>query len=303
MFGLMAGVGVAFLLNYMNQTINTTDDVRKKLGLNVFGIIPCIPVADGANGKPGSRLITALEAKSPAVEAFRALRTNLNYTAREKKKVIMVTSSLPGEGKSTLSSNLAIVMGQTGAKVLLMGCDLRRPALCDLFDIKNVPGVVDLLINEDQDALRKFDKPKLDVMTAGTVPPNPAEILASDRFKKFLDMLRERYDYIVIDAPPVLPVTDAQVLASIVDFALIVLEPCRIPEKAALQMVDTLRAVDAEIAGVVLNDKSGRGFKYYGSYGYYGNKAYGGYYTTDQYSKKEGAVVKGLKTVWEKLNS
>ena len=102
---------------------------------------------------------------------------------------------------------------------------------------------------------------------------------------------------------PVLPVTDTQILAPLVDLCLVTLEPCRVPEKAAKQMVENLKAVDAKIAGVVLNDKSGRGFKYYGSYGYYGNKQYGGYYGETDHDKPRGWVVRGMKAVWQKLNS
>jgi tyrosine-protein kinase Etk/Wzc len=301
--GLMLGVGLAFLLDYMDQTLKTTEDIREKLGLNVFGIIPRIPFADEDAKLPRKRLVTTLAPKTPVVESFRALRTNLNYiTAKEKHKIIMVTSSLPNEGKSTVSGNLAVVLSQTGAKVLLIGCDLRRPQLFEMFGMKNVPGLVDLLMNEDQSALRHLTKPRLDFLPAGTVPPNPAEILESSRMAKLLDKVRDRYDYVVIDAPPVLPVTDAQILAPKADINLVVVEPCRVPEKAALQMVESLQAVDARIAGVILNDKSGRGFKYYGNYGYYGNKYYRGYYGDDQDNVQDGAFVAGVKKVWEKLN-
>ncbi len=302
--GLMLGTGLVFLLDYMDQTVKTAEDVRDKLGLNVFGIIPRIPFADEDARLPSRRLVTTLEPKAPVVEAFRALRTNLNYTiAKQKHKIIMVSSSLPGEGKSTVAGNLAVVMSQTGAKVLLVGCDLRRPSLYGMFGLKNVPGLVDLLTSENQAALRHVEKPKLDLLTAGTVPPNPAEILASNRFAKFLQMARDRYDYVVIDAPPVLPVTDTQILAPLVDLCLVVLEPCRVPEKAARQMVEALKSVDAKIAGVILNDKTGRGFKYYGSYGYYGNRYYRGYYGETEAQASDGPLVAGLKVVWGKLNS
>ena len=302
--GLMLGVGLAFLLDYMDQTIKTTEDVREKLGLNVFGIIPRIPFADEDANLPSKRLVTTLAPKTPVVESFRALRTNLNYaSAKQKHKIIMVSSSLPNEGKSTISGNLAVVLSQTGAKVLLMGCDLRRPSLYEMFSQKNVPGLVDLLIDNDQSALRHLTNPKLDFLPAGTVPPNPAEILESKRMGQLLDKVRERYDYVVIDAPPVLPVTDAQILAPKADINLIVIEPCRVPEKAAMQMVESLKAVDAKIAGVILNDKSGRGFKYYGNYGYYGNKYYRGYYGEENEVDKDGAFVAVVKKVWGKLNS
>jgi len=288
----------------MDQTIKTAEDVKEKLGLNVFGIIPRIPFADEDAKMPRKRLVTTLHAHSPVVESFRALRTNLNYLiAKEKHKIIMVTSSMPGEGKSTISGNLAVVLSQTGAKVLLIGCDLRRPQLFDMFGVKNEPGLVNLLMDNDQGAIRHLSEPRLDFLPAGSIPPNPAEILDSARMASLLDKVRAHYDYVVLDAPPVLPVTDAQVLAPRVDINLVVLEPCRVPEKAALQMIESMRAVNAKIAGVILNDKSGRGFKYYGSYGYYGNKQYRGYYGEKHDEVRDGVLVAGFKKAWQKLNS
>ncbi|MDT8443955.1 MAG: polysaccharide biosynthesis tyrosine autokinase [Desulfuromonadales bacterium] len=302
--GLMLGVGLVFLLDYMDQTIKTSEDVKEKLGLNVLGIIPRIPFADEDARLPRKRLVTTLAAKSPVVESFRALRTNLNFlTAKQKHKIIMVTSSLPDEGKSTISGNLAVVLSQTGAKVLLIGCDLRRPQLFEMFGMKNEPGLVNLLMDNDQDAIRHLSEPRLDFLPAGSIPPNPAEILDSARMARLLDKVRVHYDYVVLDAPPVLPVTDAQILAPRVDVNLVVLEPCRVPEKAALQMIESLRAVDARIAGVILNDKSGRGFKYYGNYNYYGNKYYRGYYGEDLEVAREGVLIAGFKKAWQKLNS
>lgn len=302
--GLMLGVGLVFLLDYMDQSIKTSDDVRDRLGLPVLGIIPRIPFADEDARLPGKRLVTTLAPRSPVVEAFRALRTNLNFiTAREAHKVILVTSSLPDEGKSTVSGNLATILSQTGAKVLLVGCDLRRPSLYAMFGQNFDPGLTNLLVEGEQAAVRKLDNPKVDFLPSGKIPPNPAEILGSERMKKFLTMARERYDYVVLDAPPVLPVTDAQVLAPLSDLVLVVLEPCRVPERAAQQMVESLRAVDAPISGVILNDKSGRGFKYYGSYNYYGNKYYRGYYGESQDDFKEKPAVAFVKRVWDKLNS
>jgi tyrosine-protein kinase Etk/Wzc len=120
---------------------------------------------------------------------------------------------------------------------------------------------------------------------------------------KILRKARENYDYVILDVPPVLPVTDAQVLGPLADQTLVVLEPCKVPERAARQMIASLQAVDVKITGLVLNDKSGRGFKYYGSYGYYGNKAYVGSYGESHSDAKEGKVVAAVKKVWGKLNS
>lgn len=302
--GVMLGIGLVFLLDYMDQSIKTAEDVRDKLGLAVYGIIPRIPFADEDAKLPRKRLITTLAPKAPVVEAFRALRTNLHYiTGKEAHKVILVTSCLPNEGKSTVSGNLAVVLAQTGAKVLLVGCDLRRPSLYEMFGVSHDPGLSNLLAEETQNAVRHVNNPRLDFLPAGRVPPNPAEMLGSERMKKFLDAAREHYDYVLLDAPPVLPVTDAQILAPLADISLLVLEPCRVPERAALQMLDTMQAVDVRITGVILNDKSGRGFKYYGNYGYYGNRYYRGYYGESEDDFKERPAVARLKQLWEKLNS
>lgn len=301
--GLMLGVGLAFLLEYLDRSIKTVEDVKELLGLSIYGIIPRIPFADQDRELPSRQLVTSLPPKSPVIEAFRALRTNLNYaTAKEKHQLIMVTSSLPNEGKSTVAGNLAVILSQTGSKVLLIGCDLRRPSLYEMFNQPSKPGLTELLVNQDQSAVRQLVTPRIDLLPAGSIPPNPAEILDSSRMKKLLEMTRERYDYVVLDAPPVLPVTDAQILAPLVDRVLIVIEPCRVPISAAQQMVENLRAVNANILGVILNDKSGRGFKYYGNYSYYGNKYYRGYYG-DTDVKPDGVFVGGVKKVWEKLNS
>ena len=131
---------------------------------------------------------------------------------------------------------------------------------------------------------------------------NPSEILDSQRMRNFLETVRSRYDYVVIDAPPVLPVTDAQILAPLADVTLAVIEPCRVPEKAAMQMVESLHSVDATIAGMVINDRMGRGFRYYGSYSYYGNKNYSGYYGESPDDLAEGPVTRTAKKIWEKLN-
>ena len=302
--GLMLGCGVAFLLSYMDQSIKTTKDVREKLGLAVLGIIPRIPFADEDARLPEKRLVTTLEPRSPSVEAFRTLRTNISFlTARETHKVILVTSSLPNEGKSTVSGNLAVILAQTGAKVLLVGCDLRRPSLYGMFGVNFEPGLTNLLVEGNRDAVHMLPGSGIDFLPSGSIPPNPAELLDCERMRTLLVELRERYDYVVLDAPPVLPVTDAQLLAPQADLVLVVLEPCRVPEAAAQQMVEALTSVAGKISGVVLNDKSGRGFRCYGSYNYYGNKYYRGYYGESRDETEDSPAVAAFKKVWNKLTS
>ncbi len=291
MLGLLLGLGLVFFLEYLDDSINDGEAVKRELGLTVLGTIPRISEEDISDHGP--LLINFLAPKSPPVEAFRALRTGITFaTARDARKLILITSSLPNEGKTTLAANLAMVIAQTSARVLLVGCDLRRPGLYDMFGTSNIPGLSDLLIGDAKDYLHHIPGTTLDLISAGTIPPHPAELLGSERMKQFLAYSRERYDYVLLDAPPVLPVTDAQILATMVDDVLVVMEPCRVPRKAAQRMVDNLRAVDAKIIGVALNDKLGKGFKYYGNYSYYGHKYYGGYYGETKVVEDEGVMAK-----------
>ncbi len=297
--GLLLGFLAALLLSVADRRFNTVEEIQAKLKLPIYGVIPRIPDVDVEPGVPVAVQIP----KAPVVEAFRALRTRLHFvTNREKHQIILVTSSLPGEGKSTTSTNLAVVLAQTRAKVLLIGCDLRRPSLHEMFGQTNVPGLVDLLNDDRQDAIRHIASPRIDFLPAGSIPLNPSEILDSGRMRNFLDTVRSRYDYVVIDAPPVLPVTDAQILSPLADVTLAVIEPCRVPEKAAMQMVESLQSVGAKISGVVINDRMGRGFRYYGSYNYYGNKNYSGYYGENPDDLADGPISRTAKKIWEKLN-
>lgn len=290
LLGLMLGIGLAFFLDYMDQTVKDADGARRALGIPVLGTIPCIPPL-AAGGKRLKRLlVSSLPPRSAPVEAFRSLRTGIHFAAvGEAKKIIMITSALPGEGKSTISANIALVMAKTGAKVLLIGCDLRRPSLAETFGVPNVPGLSDLLTGGSQKAFRRLEKHQIDFLSGGTIPPNPSELLGSARMRKLLATMRERYDYIILDAPPVLPVTDAKILAPQAEMVLIVLETCRVPFNAVRKMREDLLSSNAPVIGVVLNDKSGKGFQYYGGYGYYNHKQYGSYYVDDTPAEKHKA--------------
>ena len=299
LLALFLGFCSALLLSIIDPTFKTIDEIRSKLNLPIYGVIPMIPIF-----KEGSDLpVAVLSPKAPVVEAFRALRTRLHYvTEKQRHKIIMVTSTLPGEGKSTVSANLSVVLSMTGAKVLLIGCDLRRPTLHKVFREENEPGLVELLRDKQPSSVRKLKNPRFDFLPAGVIPENPSEILESKRMREFLFMARDLYDYVVIDAPPVLPVTDAEILAPLADVNLVVLEPCRVPAKAALQMVKSLQDVGANISGIVINDKTGQGFKYYGSYSYYGNRNFAGYYGESLDELQDGALESLIKKVWGKLN-
>lgn len=295
--GAMLGVGIAFLLDYLDRTIKDEEDIQEKLGLSVLGTIPKIAASDkGAVLGP----ICCLEPLSPACEAFLALRTNLLYIiTNQKHRTVLVTSCLPDEGKSTVAANLAVALAQTGARTLLIDCDLRRPSLHRIFAQKDVPGLSDLLVDPEHAgrSVRHLKELSLDFIPDGTEPPNPTQLLNSDKMRAFLANTHERYDYVVLDVPPLLPVADALILASQVDLNVMVIESCRIPERLVRRAVKSLQNHGAAPAGVVLNDKTGKGAKYYGAYSYYEGKYYQGYYRRNE----PAPPVPAWRKVWERV--
>ncbi|MCG0275498.1 MAG: CpsD/CapB family tyrosine-protein kinase [Thermosediminibacteraceae bacterium] len=217
--------------------------------------------------------------KSVVSEAFRMLRTNLQFASVDRPlKKIMVTSSVPQEGKSTVIANLAICIASAGSKVLLVDADLRRPNIYKLFLLENYKGLSNLLAeNLPKDAVvNKTKVENLHVITSGPVPPNPAEILGSARMKNFLDQVSSEYDMVLIDAPPVNSVADASILSSLVDGVILVVEAGSTEREAAIVAKQQLEKVNARILGVVLNkvkqEKSGGYYYYYYYYGEEGKK-------------------------------
>jgi len=272
--GCMVGGGLAFFQDYLDDTIKDAEQAKRAIKLPLLAVVPFIPNVRGKEGTDNSgSLITQQEPKSSVAEAFRALRTSIHFSAiKRDKKILLVTSTFPSEGKSIVSANLANTFAQTGARVLIVDCDLRRSSLHEKMGYSKVPGLTELLTG---DAI--FDTVRhntgtsgFDLITAGTTPPNPAELLGSEAMQRFLETHRNSYDHIIIDAPPVLAVTDAPVLTSMADMVLVVMEAGRVPLKAAQRMREMLDTVQAPVAGLVVNDKTGRGE----SYGYYGGRYY-----------------------------
>lgn len=225
-----------------------------------------------------NNLVSVANPKSPVAEAYRTLRTNIQFSSfDEKVKTVVVTSSGPGEGKTTTSSNLASVMAQGGHKTILIDCDLRKPKVHKVFGISNQVGLSNLLIGETEfeAAMHKTEVDNLYVLPAGIRPPNPAELLASEKMKSFINSLKDKYEYIILDTPPVLMVTDAQILSQYSDGCLLVISSNEAQREAAMRAKELLTKVGAKILGVVLNkvDTSRRGY-YYGYYyhAYYGNE-------------------------------
>ncbi|MBI2401203.1 MAG: polysaccharide biosynthesis tyrosine autokinase [Gemmatimonadetes bacterium] len=271
--GLLLGLGGAFFLEYLDQTIKNASDVERVIGIPVLGLIPYDPeLARSGNGKrPPITVVTRLGGDQPAAEAFRALRTNVTFVGAEKPlQFVSVTSPGPGEGKSTTAVNLAVALAQGGQRTLLIDGDLRRPLIHRTFALVQEPGLTDVLVGRAtaREAIRPEVAPGLDVLPSGSIPPNPSELLGSSAMHSLISGLRRDYHYIIIDTPPTLPVTDASVVASSADAAILVLRSGDTEETAAQRALEQLRRVRARIAGAVLNAVSPRHDRYYTYYSY-----------------------------------
>jgi non-specific protein-tyrosine kinase len=221
-------------------------------------------------------LVAYAEPKSAAAEAYRTLRTNITFASPDKPvHVIMATSTSPDDGKSTTIANLAITFAASGASTVLVDGDLRRPHLHTIFGLPNEQGLTTMVVDmarattggaEPTIPLQNTQVANLQVLTSGPVPPNPAEILSSQRMTELLEMLRGKVDYVLIDTPPIIAVTDAAVLASRVDGVLLVVNAGKTKRELAIKARDMLKQVNANVIGVVLNnaqvDKSA--YAYYG---------------------------------------
>lgn len=212
------------------------------------------------------------EPKSPVSEAYRTLRTNIQFSSFDNElKSILVTSSGPAEGKSTTIGNIAFAMAQAGKKVLLIDCDLRKPSIHKKFSISNKVGLSDYLVGEAayEEVVVKY-KDNLNIIPSGTIPPNPAEMISSNKMKAFVEKCKEDYDCVLVDAPPVIAATDAQILSTFIDGVLLVVASAQTDKDAAVKAKELLLNVKANIIGVVLTkakSKSGYGYGY--GYGYY----------------------------------
>ncbi|MFB1052055.1 CpsD/CapB family tyrosine-protein kinase [Paraliobacillus sp. JSM ZJ581] len=217
-------------------------------------------------------LITKLNPKSPISEQYRTIRTNLQFSSiDDEMQKILITSSAPSEGKSSTVANLAIVFAQQGKKVLLVDGDMRKPTVHYTFRIDNRRGLSSALVGETtlEESINKTDITNLDILTCGPVPPNPSELLASKAMEALVNRASEYYDIILFDTPPVLAVTDAQILANVCDGSILVLRSKQTDYEAAQKARDLLKPARAKLLGAVLNDremKKGRDYYYY-----YGN--------------------------------
>ncbi|MEN8144189.1 MAG: polysaccharide biosynthesis tyrosine autokinase [Gemmatimonadota bacterium] len=267
--GLMLGIGLGFVREYMDTRIHSSDSVEALLGLPTIGRIPALPLGPlFGNGKPqrSAALVTHADSQSVISEAFRNLRTNVRFVrGGEGAAEMVVTSPGPREGKSLTAANLAVVLAQQGIRTLLVDADMRRSVQHEQFGLQSSPGLAELLVGEASlaEAVRPTDVEGLYVMPAGTPPPNPAELLGGDRMDRLLESLREKFSSIVIDSPPMLAVTDAAVLGPKVDGVVLVLRAEQTDRGAASLALSQLHHVGATVLGVVMNDTKTDGAEYY----------------------------------------
>jgi capsular exopolysaccharide synthesis family protein len=281
---LVAGIGLAFLLDFLDDTVKSLDDVDRYIHLPALAMIPASRGANRLKGlpqpSPGQSDTTALamvdDVRSPIAESYRHLRTSLLLSsAGQPPKTILVTSSQPSEGKTTTAINTAFMLAQTGAEVLIIDCDLRRPRLHTQFEVANSKGLTTWLSGERDlnNLLQVYAKtPNLKVLTSGPVPPNPAELLGSEEMRRLLGILSERFSHIIIDSPPAISFTDA---STMVDGVMLVVHGGRSSRAVVRRAKQQLLDVGAHIFGVVLNNVKLEQQDYYYS-GYYSS-----YYSTE----------------------
>jgi capsular exopolysaccharide synthesis family protein len=252
-FGIFLGIAVAFLRDYFDDSVKSKDMVEKVTGVPALGLIPKFDTGD-------SELVAAAYPTSPAAEAFRSLRTSVKFLGVDREvRVVQITSPSPGEGKTVIAANLATVFAQAGDRVVLVGGDLRRPRAEDLLGVPLTPGLTGVLIGEVAlpQAIRVVDGlPNLSVLPAGLPPPNPSELLSGERARRLVDVLAQTYDLVIIDCPPVLPVTDALVLARMADTTLLATSANRTSRRALDRTVEMLDQVGAPLVGTVLTSLS-----------------------------------------------
>ncbi|MGB4592255.1 MAG: polysaccharide biosynthesis tyrosine autokinase [Coriobacteriia bacterium] len=285
--GLVFGLGMAFLYEYLDNTIKSTEEAESIFGAPVLGLVP----AEKYEKDEKRRLTLISHPGTAAAEAYRVLRNSLDFINFEHNiKTLLITSAAPGEGKSTVAGNLAAGLAQAGKKVVLVSCDFRRPTTQQFFQVSNMIGLSDVLTgaNSLKSALqRTSDLQNLLVLTAGKLPPNPSELLGSEKMHALIKELEEWADWVLIDTPPLLAVADGAAVARWTDGVLMVTKGGESTREAAKKATEMLAQVGARVVGsVVWGLEQGGGAA---GYGYYGGKSGKGYYYySDYYNQYQG---------------
>lgn len=292
LLGLLLGVGIAALRESLDTSLRSANEVVELTDAPVLGSIPFDPEAKD------KKLITSLEPHAPRVEAFKVLRTNLQFVGIDQpNKIFVVTSSVPGDGKTTNACNLAATLAQGGQRVMLIEADLRRPRIGEYTGLESALGLTTVLIGRSrlESAIQTWGPDSIPVLTSGVLPPDPAELLQSRALADLLATLRQQFDTIIIDAPPLLPVTDAGILATQADGTLLVVRYGKTTRDQIRGSVARLNSVNARFIGTLLNRSPQKGDG--GSYGYgYG---YGtGYAPANRSRPADGDYARQLARPW-----
>ncbi len=278
MIGFTLAAGGAYLIEYLDDSIKASDDMQKTVGTSLLSSIPFIVGSPAGSTDPGDDRLVMLQNHSvPATEAYRVLRTNLQFAMVDQAlKLLLVTSPSPMEGKSLTAANLSAALARAGKRVVLVDVDLHRPSQHRLFKLVNNMGLTTALLVEGiplENLLQKTVVPGLQVMATGPLPPNPAELLGSGRMQEILTKLTEHADIVILDSPPLMAVADAVILSTITDAVLMVVRSGKTRRDLAKQAYGALQQVKARVIGVVLNGVTkSKGGAY--NYGYYSTGAY-----------------------------
>jgi capsular exopolysaccharide synthesis family protein len=302
--GLILGLGAIFFLEYMDRSVKTPEEMEKVTHFASLGVIPSaasmsarqygygqsygrslprLRAVESSEKTAGIELIPHTDARSPVAEAYRAFRTSLLLASATSPKVIVITSSFAREGKTTTSVNLATVLAQMGKPVLLVDADLRRPRLQKVFTGKMNLGLVNYLAANIplDDIIQPSEVPNLSVVLSGPIPPNPSELLASDRMKHLIEEVRSKFAYVIFDSPPVLAVTDAIVLAASADGVVLCVHGGHTPREHVQRSAERLRQANIPVLGAILNNLDLQ------QYGYNYRKSYYDYYESNEGEQHE----------------
>jgi len=294
--GLLLGLGIVVLQEYIDDTVKTPDEIERAYKLPVLSSIADVPELNGDHKTDKTEeqtpsLIVHVRSREPVSEAFRALRTNLQFVSIDNPlRSLVITSSEPSEGKSFVAGNLAIAIAQAERKVILVDADLRKPKIHKMFGLPKTPGLTNLLLAKEENIeayLQETEISNLQIITAGTEAPNPAELLASQQMSRLISLLLERAEFVIFDTPPVLVATDAPVLSQKCDGTLLVVRVAQTHHPALLRAIQELSRVQAHIVGIALNGLPTRKGGYY-NYRYYPYQY--GYYTEDGTQKPKGKL-------------
>jgi len=270
--GLFMGGGLAFFFEYLDNTIKTPDDIEKYVEAPCLALIPRIDFMEEIGQKVLSpEIIVHHKPKSTLAEGFRSLRTAVLFSSPDTPlKTILISSFIPKEGKTFITANLALVIAYSGESVLLVDADMRKPQMHKVFGLENRQGLSNVIVGEEPNIHRSVLHEKLDIMTCGPIPPNPAELLGSKRMAEFIDRMKGTYDKIILDSPPISSVTDAVVLSKLMDSVVYVIHGGTTTREAAQHGSRVMRDIDAKVIGAVLNNIDiGRESYYYSHYYHY----------------------------------